>query len=267
MKFNKLTDDNFTVVRNDVLQDENLSWKAKGVFVYLWSQKDDWQYYSKEVVKHSTDGIKSLRSGLRELQDAGYLRITQLRENGEFTNQKWDLSPVPMPLSPDSPKGSAENGDAEKGQLTSTNSNNNLSKKTSSHKSKIYDDDSPYMILANLLLRWMVSNNDKTKQPNIQKWADEIRKMHQIDKYDLGDIKKVIVWSQRDDFWSTNILSASKLRKQFSTLYLQMTKRSGKGKTPEQPLTGDAKRAHDEAKHLAELIEQQGGLPPESEAG
>ena len=62
MKVQKQYKKSFTTVDNSVLNDTNLSWKAKGLFVYLWSQADEWDYYETEVVKHSTDGIRSMRS-------------------------------------------------------------------------------------------------------------------------------------------------------------------------------------------------------------
>jgi hypothetical protein len=36
----------------------------------------------------------------------------------------------------------------------------------------------------------------------------------------------VFNWVINDDFWRTNILSGSKLRKQFDTLYIKMNKNS-----------------------------------------
>jgi hypothetical protein len=34
---------NFTTVRNEYLQDVNLSWKAKGLITYIMSLPPDWQ--------------------------------------------------------------------------------------------------------------------------------------------------------------------------------------------------------------------------------
>ena len=59
------------------------------------------------------------------------------------------------------------------------------------------------------------------KEPNFQQWTKHIDLMVRVDKIDINEIKKVIEWCQTDDFWKTNILSASKLRKQFSKLFLK----------------------------------------------
>ncbi len=151
-----------------------------------------------------------------------------------------------------------QNVTLSKGQNV-TNNNHRLPETTtkpSSHKSKIYDDDSPYLILAKFLNKKIHENNPKAKQPNLQKWADVMRKIVEIDKRDKHDVSLVIDWCQKDDFWSTNILSASKLRTQFDQLYLKMQKEATKSNPSEQPLTGEAKRAADEAKAIADSLAQ-----------
>lgn len=102
MKFRKHVDHHFTIVQNEVLEDVNLSWKAKGIFVYLWSKSDDWVYYQREVTQHATDGISSLQAGLYELEKAGYLKVTRTREKGQFKDSQWDLYPVPTGFRPKS---------------------------------------------------------------------------------------------------------------------------------------------------------------------
>jgi hypothetical protein len=49
-------------------------------------------------------------------------------------------------------------------------------------------------------------------------WSADIDKLHRIDGQSWERIREVIDWSQRDDFWHRNILSGSKLRKQFDRL-------------------------------------------------
>lgn len=151
-----------------------------------------------------------------------------------------------------------QNVTLSKGQNV-TNNNHRLPETTtkpSSHKSKIYDDDSPYLILAKFLNKKIHENNPKAKQPNLQKWADVMRKIVEIDKRDKHDVSLVIAWCQKDDFWSTNILSPSKLRKQFDRLYMKMQKEATKPNSSEQPLTGEAKRSAEEAKAIADLLAQ-----------
>jgi hypothetical protein len=58
-----------------------------------------------------------------------------------------------------------------------------------------------------------------TKENALETWADCFRMMRKIDEISENDIIKTLMWSQQDDFWKGNILSASKFRKQYTTLY------------------------------------------------
>ena len=62
------------------------------------------------------------------------------------------------------------------------------------------------------------------KEATITRWAKDISLMLRRDARDIGQIEEVIIWSQKDNFWYTNILSAEKLRKQFDKLVLDMQK-------------------------------------------
>jgi uncharacterized phage protein (TIGR02220 family) len=87
----------FTTIDNKVIRDDKLSWKARGIFTYLWSQSDDWNFYEVEVMKHSPDGRSALRAGLKELEEHGYLKRTRKRNSaGQVTDTDWQLSEKPM---------------------------------------------------------------------------------------------------------------------------------------------------------------------------
>ncbi|BAK94166.1 DnaD domain protein [Tetragenococcus halophilus] len=92
-KIEKIYDERFTRISNDLVQDEKLSWKARGIFAYLWSMPDDWEFYETEVSKHSIDGRGALRSGLIELEEAGYLtRERKRNEKGQLSTSVWKMA-------------------------------------------------------------------------------------------------------------------------------------------------------------------------------
>jgi len=64
--------------------------------------------------------------------------------------------------------------------------------------------------------------------PNLNNWYKDMELLHRVDKVSLDDIEKAISYATSDTFWKANILSASKLRKQYPTLEAQMkTRRAG----------------------------------------
>ena len=95
---------NYTIVNNEILRRKDLSWKAKGMLVYILSLPDDWVIYLDEVVKHATDGKDSFRSGWKELEEAGYVQRKPIREKGiirewrTYVSENADLTTI----SPDS---------------------------------------------------------------------------------------------------------------------------------------------------------------------
>lgn len=77
---NKSTSKNFTRVPNSVFRNTELSYKAKGLLGTLLSNNEGWCSYIKTLVKMSTDGIAGVKSGLRELEKAGYLLRIKYRD-------------------------------------------------------------------------------------------------------------------------------------------------------------------------------------------
>jgi len=83
--------------------------------------------------------------------------------------------------------------------------------------------------LANKLKTLILHNNPGAKVPDdIKKWAIDIDRMLRIDKRAETEIESVIIFSQQDPFWMSNILSAATLREKYDKLYLRMKNQGGK---------------------------------------
>ncbi|MGE1041232.1 DnaD domain-containing protein [Bacillus wiedmannii] len=82
-------DKNYTTINNTGLKDTRLSWKAKGILAYILTLPDDWIFYMEEVTKHSKDGIASLKAGMKELKECGYVKRFPIKgEDGRIS--KWE---------------------------------------------------------------------------------------------------------------------------------------------------------------------------------
>ena len=86
---------NFTIVDNHFIRDENLSWKARGLLVYLLHLPDDWQIYLEDLKNRSTDGRDSTMTGMAELMKKGYIKRTRKREKGRFVGYDYEVYEVP----------------------------------------------------------------------------------------------------------------------------------------------------------------------------
>lgn len=77
---------NFVTVHKNFIHDNNLTFKAKGILLYLLSRPDDWQIYESEILKHTKDGKDSLKSGIKELEEVGYVARTRKRNDKGHLN-------------------------------------------------------------------------------------------------------------------------------------------------------------------------------------
>lgn len=77
--------DKFTVVSNAALEDSRLSFRAKGILVFILSKPDKWQVSERHLAEQGPDGRSAVATALTELANAGYLRRTRTRQpDGTF---------------------------------------------------------------------------------------------------------------------------------------------------------------------------------------
>lgn len=85
-KFRKFKTE-FAQVPNALLQDGRLSFKARGLWAYLQSLPEDWDFAVERIAEGGQDGKDSVRAGLRELEAVGYLsrRMVSIGAGGSET--------------------------------------------------------------------------------------------------------------------------------------------------------------------------------------
>ena len=87
----------------------------------------------------------------------------------------------------------------------------------------------------------MLANLPNAKVPDatpegLRRWAYDIDLMMRIDCRSPDEIRELIDWSHRDQFWKANILSPGKLREKWDTLtaHKKRDKEKVRGATPVQ---------------------------------
>lgn len=78
----------FTVLANDIIRDRRLSWRARGILVYLLSMPDNWKTTSSHLVSVGQEGRDSIRGALSELEEIGYL----VRQKHQDDRGRWSTA-------------------------------------------------------------------------------------------------------------------------------------------------------------------------------
>ena len=108
-----------------MIEDARLSWKAKGILIYLLSKPDEWQVRVKDLVKKATDGRDAVLTGLTELIECGYATREQSHtEGGQWAETIYTISEEPQTGFPVTAKPVTDNpshSDLDSSDLDSSN--------------------------------------------------------------------------------------------------------------------------------------------------
>ncbi|MCT3125965.1 hypothetical protein [Lactococcus lactis] len=78
----------YSIIPNELVQNENITWAARGLMVYILSMPEDWVFYKTEVMKHGEKKRDAFNKIWMELQRFGYISKENIRdENGRFTSE------------------------------------------------------------------------------------------------------------------------------------------------------------------------------------
>ena len=119
-----------------------------------------------------------------------------------------------------------------------TNINKNDKECIKNEKNKYMSDSNEYR-LADYLYRHMLRNNPKAKEPNYQTWCKQFHLILKVDDRELEEVKKVIEFCQKDEFWYKNILSPGKLREKYDQLILKMNDNKKPSKSSNSSFYGE----------------------------
>lgn len=70
----------YVTIRNDVLRDSRLSYRARGVLAVILSRPDNWRTDAASLCRQGAEGRDAIRSALTELEDAGYIARERLQD-------------------------------------------------------------------------------------------------------------------------------------------------------------------------------------------
>ena len=154
-RINKTRD--YTVMSNHHLRNTALSLKAKGLLSLMLSLPDNWDYTTKGLASICKDGIDSICSAVKELEQHGYIVRERVRnDKGQLTTIEYTILEQPETALPEQEKPKRENpvlGNPEQGcpeqenpaQLNTNISNKDLSSTNTSttYPIKSYQKEEP----------------------------------------------------------------------------------------------------------------------------
>ena len=172
---------------------------------------------------------------INHLKKLGYLKIEIVRKGKQIIGRK--MFAITTPVNANINRGIGVgvnrgiNVDVERGinvdvkdNITSLNTiTNNKKYPRPKHKKRVYDKDSDYYKLSEFFIKQIKKNNPNFKDPNIQKWSDDFRKIVEIDDRDKHEVAMLIKWVQHDSFWMANVLSPTKLREKYDQLIMRVS--------------------------------------------
>lgn len=110
---------NYTVMSNTHLKDRRLSYKSKGLLSVILSLPPDWDYTITGLSVIAADGVDSVKTAIKELEQYGYVSRTQLRdERGRMAQNEYRVyenptdNPDYVPSEQNSPKKDAPDENA-----------------------------------------------------------------------------------------------------------------------------------------------------------
>jgi hypothetical protein len=85
----------FVRLDNAVVQNPELSYRARGLLAYVLSMPKDFVHSAERLAKRSPDGVSATRSALRELQTAGYAKLSRFRKDDGTFGNRWEFRESP----------------------------------------------------------------------------------------------------------------------------------------------------------------------------
>ena len=91
--------DRFTRVLNAAIRDKRLSYKARGLLIFIASHRQGWGIALAQLIANSPGGAAAVRAGLKELEAFGYLRRYRVRDElGCLGGAYWVVTDDPESL-------------------------------------------------------------------------------------------------------------------------------------------------------------------------
>ena len=91
----------FAQISNELINNEQLSYKALGILTYILSKPDDWEVYNSDLIREGIDGKESIRTGLLELKEKKYIQRYRVFNKKTGSVHHWETLVSETPFDDD----------------------------------------------------------------------------------------------------------------------------------------------------------------------
>jgi len=205
---------------------------------YCWASNT---YFSE---LYETSNV-TISKWIRALEQAGFIRLEYDKRGFQVTERRIFIPSVKETF----------NGSVKEKLIRSDKEifkDNNTINITNDKKDLSLEFSKEVVGLVDGLLSLMKQNDPQVREPKLDKWYSDMRKIVELDKRDPIEIWRIIKFSQADDFWKSNILSPKKLRDKYTTLKLQSERKGNGSHRKTSPTIDDAVATFEQTKRLIE---------------
>jgi len=86
----------YATIPNDLVNSTEISLKAKGLFAYIQSKPDGWEFSAERISNQLKEGLPTINSALKELESNGYLRRERYQNEFGHWHIQYLLCEIPV---------------------------------------------------------------------------------------------------------------------------------------------------------------------------
>ena len=181
----------FGAVPNDLLNNPEISFKAKGLYAYLNSKPDNWDFSVERIASQVKEGVESVRVGIQELEKFGYLK--RIRYQNEKGFWEIDYMLFEVPTEEESSLGKSEAGKPPKQYNKENNKKDNTKKE---------EKEVDFKGLNEAVQTWLEYKKEEKKQKykTVDSTQAMIDKLYRLSEGDLETAKKIVEESMANNY-------------------------------------------------------------------
>lgn len=86
----------YATIPNDLVNSIDISLKAKGLFAYIQSKPDGWEFSAERISNQLKEGLPTINSALKELESNGYLKRERYQNEFGHWHVQYLLCEIPV---------------------------------------------------------------------------------------------------------------------------------------------------------------------------